>query len=593
MRPTTRFIVMGLAGLLLVACGHKDKNAPLAFVPADTPYVMANLDVLDSSTRGALLAQADQQLPAQLAQLDATAERMRTDDPDGARLLHALVAEFKGKTIATVAHDAGVNLDGYFALYGVGLAPVARIELSDPKAFAGFVGRLETAYGKPLDVLREGEQTWRRHIFSASGTQIVLATQGQQAVVALLPANAPTPLLRQTLGLDRPQKNLQDDGRLAKLAKANGYQKWLVAQLDTARTLTLALGGNDPLLSAVRTARAQAVSAKTGEPVANQLQTAPSCVPEAGRIAARVPRLSFGYTKLEPKQQDARFDMELATDISSAFSGLKIALPGLGSPGTAPFDFSLALPVATLRTFWSAQVDAVAAKPFTCPALAGLNDDFAKLGPALLKAAIPPFGDLQGIRLTLDSLVPAKDGGMPRFSGRLALASTNASGLFAMGPMMVPSLSQLKPATDGTPLALTKDLTTMLGQPAWIALTDKVLALGVGAGEDAKLVQTLKSPTGDAGRMLRMHVSGAMYMQWLQLMEDKVDAMAAATAALSKSDDPADLGDSDDTQTAADAARSKAQFAAMQIQAARIMSIDAEMHVEEQGIVITSQSTLK
>ena len=492
-------------------------------------------------------------------------------------MLHGLTAEFKGKTIETFAHDAGIELGGHYALYGIGLAPVVRVELSDSKAFDRFVGRLEAAYGTQLDVLHEDKQSYRRHIFTASGTEIVLATQGKQVVLTLLPADATKPLLRQALGIDRPQKSLQDDGRLAKLAKTNGYTKYVVGEVDMARQLPLLLGDNDPLFGALRNARAKAVSAKTGEPVANQLVTAPSCVAEAGRIAARVPALSFGYTKLNAKHQDARMDITLAPDISKAFSGLKVALPGLGSTGTAP-------------------LDVVAAKPFTCPALTDLNDSFAKLGPALQKAAIPPFGDLQGVRIALDSLVPAKNGmGIPKFSGRLTVATTNAAGLFAMAQMGVPSLNQLKPAVDGTPLALTKDLATMLGQPAWIAMTDKVLALGIGAGEDAKLRESMKSPGGDAGRMARMHLSGDMYMEWLQLMQQKVDSIAAATTALTKSDEPSMTPNSTDDvpDIAADAARSKAQFAAMQAQAERILSIDAEMHVDTKGIVVTSQTTLK
>lgn len=596
MQLTTRFIALALASALLVACAHKDRNAPLAFAPADTPYVLANLDVLDNATRAALLAQADAQLPSQIAQLNATADRFAEKDPDGARLLHALTAEFNGKTIESFAHDAGINLSGYHALYGIGLAPVARIELSDGKAFEDFVGRLETAYGTKLHVLREGNQSYRRHVFVASGTEVVLATQGKQAVLSILPADASKALLRQALGLDRPQKNLQDDGRLARLAKANSYAKYVIGQVDMTRQLPLLLGGKDPLLTALRSARAKAVSAKTGEPVATQLVTTPSCVAEADRLAARVPTLSFGYTTLSAKHQDARLDIALAADISKAFSGLKIALPGLGSTGTAPLDVSLALPMASLRTFWSAQVDSVAAKPFTCPALSDLNESFAKLGPALQKTAIPPFGDLQGLRLALDSLVPAKDGtGMPTFTGRLLVATSNAPGLFAMGQMSVPSLNQLKPAVDGTPLALTKDLATLLGQPAWIAMTDKVLALGIGAGEDAKLLQSMKAPGGDAGRMARMHLSGSMYLQWLQLMEQKVDSLAAATATLTKSDEPSMTPDSPESaqDIAADATRSKAQFAAMKVQAERILNIDAEMHVNDKGIVVTSQTTLK
>jgi hypothetical protein len=595
MRSTTRYIALGFAGVMLAACGHKDKDAPLAFVPADTPYVVANLDIMDDATRGALLAQADAQLPSQLAQLDASAERLARKDPDGARLLRALRTEFDGKTIETFAQGAGLNLKGYSAFYGLGLAPVLRFQLSDPGAFEGFVGRLETAYGKKLDVANVDKQSYRKYAFPASGTEVVLATVNKQAVAALLPANASPAMLRQALGLDRPQKSLQDDGRLATLAKAKGYEKWLVGELDLTRALPLAVSGKDPLVGAIQKAHAEAIAAKTGEPVATQLQTSPSCATDAARIAARVPAVSFGYTKLDAKHQDVRFDVALADDISKAFAGLKVELPGLGSAGAAPFDLSVALPVSNVRTFWLAQADAVAAKPFSCPSLTDLNDSFAKLGPAMQKAAIPPFGDMLGLRIVLDSLAPGKDAGLPTFTGRLVLGTSNPEGLLAMGQVMVPALAQLKPAHDGKPLPLPKDMVSMLGQPAWIAMGEKALALGVGAGEDARLSDTLKDPVGDAGQMGRMHISGAMYLSWLQLMEQKIDSLAAATATLSKSDEPSiDDGDRDDAaDAAAELARSKAQFAAMKSQAERVDSIDAEMRVDTGGMVITSQTLLK
>jgi hypothetical protein len=593
MRSTTRFFALSLAGAMLAACGHKDKDAPLAFVPANTPYVVANLDVIDDDTRKALLAQADAQMPSQLAQIYAAADRLAAKDPDDARLLRAVGDEFKGKTVETFAKNAGLNLKGYSALYGIGLAPVFRFQLSDPAAFEGFIGRLETAYGKKLDTAKIGDQGYRKYVSGATGTEVVLATVGKQAVGAWLPVDASQAMLRQALGLDRPQKSLQDDGRLATLAKAKDYQKWVVGDLDLTRALPLALGGNDPLLNALRKARAQAESAKTGEPVANQLQTAPSCAAEAGRIAARVPGMSFGYTRLDARHQDARVDVALASDISQAFAGLKVELPGLGSPGTSPFDLSIAIPVAPLRTFWSAQADAVTSKPFTCPSLVDLNEIFAKLGPATQKAAIPPFGDLLGLRIAMDTLASTPNSSLPTFSGRIVVATSNPTALLAMGQMMVPALAQLKLTHDGKPAPLPKDLTSMLAQPAWVAMTDKALALGVGAGEDTKISDTLQATTGDAGRMTRMHLSGAMYLSWLQLMEQKVDSLAAASAMISKGDDSAD-GDSDDSaEVAANAQRSKAQFAAMRSQAERVDTIDAEMHVDADGMVITSQTVLK
>jgi hypothetical protein len=587
MRSTTRYLAMGLASIMLAACSHKDKDAPLAFVPADTPYVVANLDVLSDSTRTALLAQADAQLPSQLAQMDSVADRLAAKDPDGARLLRALRAEFNGKTVEGFAKSAGLDLKGYTAFYGLGLAPVVRFQLSDPAAFEGFIGRLETAYGKKFVVATEGKQSYRKYVSTEAGVEVILATVDKQAVAALLPANPPQALLREALGLDRPQKSMQDAGRLVDLAKARGYKQWLVGELDLARALPLALGGKDALVESVRKAHAQAESAKTGEPVANQLQTSPACSTEAARVAARVPSISFGYTELDAKHQDGRVDIALADDISKAFAGLKVDLPGLGNAGTAPFDLSLALPVASLRTFWLAQASAVAAKPFTCPALTDLNEGFAKLDPVLQKAAIPPFGDLLGVRIALDTLTPNANSSLPTFSGRLVLATSNPSGLLAMGQMMVPALAQMKPSSDGKPVALPQQMTGMLGQPAWVAMGDKALALGVGAGEDAKLASTLKEPGGSGGQMSRMHLSGAMYLSWVQLMQDKMDTLTAAANAMGKNDD------SSPDQPDDAAARSKAQFAAMKLQAERVDSIDAEMHVDSKGMVITSRTVLK
>ncbi|MEO7067858.1 MAG: hypothetical protein ABI114_13165 [Rhodanobacter sp.] len=578
----------------MTACSHKDKDAPLAFVPADAPYVLANLDVPDDATRAALLAQADTQWSSQLMQLNAAADRIEIENPDAARLLHAVTAESNGKTLEQYFQNAGLNISGHFALYGVGLAPVARLELSDTKAFERFIGRIELAYGKPLDTVKVGTQSYQKYTLTGSGTEIVLAVIGKYAVVALLPAQPTPTLLRQALGLDRPAKNMQDSDRLTNLVKTKGYQKWFVGSLDLTRVLPLAISNSDPLISAIRTARAAAESARTGEPIANQLQTSPTCNTDASRIAARVPSISFGYTRLDSKHQEMRLDVALADDISKAFSGLKVALPGLGNVGTAPLDVSIALPVAQLRAFWSAQAVAVAAKPFTCPMLTDLNDSFAKLSPFMQKAAIPPFGDLLGVRVALDSLVASPNSSVPAFTSRLVLGSNDPEVLLGAGQMMVPALRQSKPTKDGKPVALSAAMIRLLGQPAWMAMSSKALALGIGAGEDAKLSAMLKDDIGGAGRLARIHLTGAMYLSWLQLLEQKADSFAATAAAISKSDSPSSDDDDDNaTEIAANAERSKAQFAAMQAQAKRIESTDAEMHINNSGMVITSQTLLK
>ncbi|WP_114238656.1 hypothetical protein [Dyella sp. C9] len=587
MRSTTRIVALGLAGVLLAACHHKDKDAPLAFVPADTPYVVANLDVLDDDTRKALLAQADAQLPSELTQLRATADDLAEKDPDASRLLKALIAELDGKTIESFAQNAGLNIKGHSAFYGLGLSPVVRFELVDPNAFEAFVGRLEAAYGKPFEKATLGNLNYRRHVAADVGVQVVLATVGKQAVAALLPTDAPESTLRLALGLDRPSKSIQDDDRLEKLAKAKGYQPWAIGQVDLTRLLPLAASGKDPMFNALRKTRAEAESAKTGEPVANQLQIAPSCEGEATRIASRVPSLSFGYSKLDEKHQNLRWDVALADDITKAFASLKVELPGLGADGTAPFDISLAVPVAQLRPFWSAQADAVAAKPFTCPALADLNEGFAKIGMMSQQAAVPPVGDLLGLRVALDSFEPGSNDSMPKFSGRVLVATSNPAGLVAMAQMAASGLSQLKLSNDGKVVPLPPEVTAPFGTPVWAAMSPKALALAIGPGEDAKLGDLLKAPTGDAGRLGRLNLSGEMYQAWVKAMAAKAEHIAELTAS-TETDDP------DAAATAkANIERTRAQFESMQAQAERIKSLSGEMHMERDGLVITSQTELK
>jgi hypothetical protein len=582
MRPTKRLIALGVASVLLAACGHKDKDAPLAFVPADTPYVVASLDKLDDDAYEAMLNQVNTELPGQVAQMKSLAQDMEAKgNADGSHLMKAVAAEFDGKTAEAALKNLGLDIKNGSAVYGVGLSPVARVSLADPAAWDAFVGRLETAYGKKLETADAGGQAYRHVTLSDTGIQLVIATVGKQAVVSLLPADAAQPMIRQALGADRPEKSLQEDGRLADLAKDKGYKDYAVGQLDLTRLLPLIATGKDPLFAAF----IKAQSAKTGEPAP---ALPPSCQTEAARIAGRVPSISFGYTKLDLHHQDQRVDIALADDITKAFSGLKVELPGLGQDASAPFDVSLALPVEQIRTFMTAQSEAVAAKPFECPAFANMNDSFTKLGSTMQQAAIPPFGDIRGVRLVIDSFKPAASAAqMPQVTGRVVLATRNAPGLLAMGQAVLGG--DFKLAGDGKPAALPANIVGMLGMPGWAAMNGQAIAIGVGPGEDAKLDEVLMASTGDAGRLSRMHLNGDMYRAWVDVMADKAQTYANAMTTAAGADGAPD-SQADDT---AAAQRSKAQFDAMKAQATRVVQVVGQAHMEEKGLVISGSVEYK
>lgn len=590
MRMTKRVLALALSGLMLAACSHKDKDAPLAFVPADTPYVVANLDVLDNDTRQAILAQVDAEMPAQVAQMKAQADQIAVNDPDMAKYLRTVASEFDGKTAEQLLQETGVDPKGYMALYGVGLSPVLRMQLADANAFNSFVAKLQNDYGKKFDAVTIGTQSYQRYAAPASHLQFVIAVVGKQAVLAVLPEDASQPLLRQALGLDRPSKSLQDTDRLTDLAKSKDYAKWAVGEIDFTRLLPLALGGQDPLAQALMKTHAESESAKTGEPVANLLQVPASCQTEASRIAARMPTMSLGYTTLDEKHRDMRFDVSLASDIVSAFSGLKVDLPGLGSDHTAPFELSLALPMTEMRAFWSAQADAVAAKPFACPMLENLNETFSNLGDSMQKAAVPPIGDLLGLHIAIDSYAANPNGGMPKLAGRVVIGTGNPAGLLAMAQVTSPLLSGLKLTGDGKPVALPAQLTNALGESGWAAMGTKAVGIAVGTNEDSKLAEVMTQPGGEAGDLMRLHLDGDMYGNWIHMLEQRAESAAAMSATMNPNG-----ADPQDDQKNADAAiaSTKAQFAAMESEAAHIKAIGSRVRMEDKGLVITTHTELK
>ncbi|GLQ95855.1 hypothetical protein [Dyella mobilis] len=591
MRRHKRVLALALSGLMLAACSHKDKDAPLAFVPADTPYVLANLDALDNDTRQAIFAQVDAEMPAQVAQMKAQADQLQATDPDMAKYLRTVAGEFDGKTTAQVIQNIGIDPKGYAAFYGMGLSPVLRVSLADTQAFQNFVTKIQSDYGKKFDVVTLGTQSYQRYVAPTSHLQFIIAVVGKQAVLAMLPDDAAQPLLRQVLGLDRPAKSLQDSDTLTELAKAKGYAKWAVGEVDLTKLLPLATGGQDPLALALLKARAQTESAKTGEPVANLIQVPATCQTDANRIAARVPQVSMGYTTLDDKHRDMRFDVSLAGDIISAFNGLKVELPGLGSEPTAPFEVSVALPMSTLRSFWGAQADAVAAKPFSCPMLENLNESFSSLGETVQKAAVPPIGDLLGLHVALDSYTPNPNGGMPKFSGRVVIGTNNPAGLLAMAQVTSPLIAGVKLSDDGKPAALPAQLTNALGESGWAAMGAKSLGVAMGgADESDKLADLLKQPGGDTGDLMRMHLDGDMYANWIHLLEQRAETAASmAAAANPDSSDP----QGDQKNTDATLASTKAQFAAMESEAAHIKAIGGSVKMGDQGLIITTHTELK
>lgn len=498
---TIRFRVAALAAFAaLAACGRKDApDTALAFVPADTPYAFANLEPIpqavydDWKVRFAPLAEA---YDAMIAQSLATLAKDPAADRPEARAARAFLEAFRGHASLEGMERLGLDLRGHWAVYGVGLVPVSRLPLKDADAFRAFIAKVEQHYGEKLPVGEAQGQPYWRIAPAASPGAILVAIVGPHLVATIAPAQASESLIATVLGVEPPDEAL-DAGRLVAINDAYEFVPYGTGFLDVVRGATLLVDGQLGIEGEVLAALE--IDGTPADPV---------CREEILGIAAKVPRAVMGYTRFEPTANDSIAVIELEPALAAEMKSLAAPVPGLGT-GHALVDFGMSLRIDKLKEAVDRHADAVAAAPFRCASLAGLNRSYADLKTQLanpMTYAIAPV--LNGFRLSLSEFSRG-DGAGPSYAGQLVVASPNPQSLIASARTFVPQLAGLTVAADGTPVALPADAAPPGTPPVFLAANANALAIGAGAGQDAMLASALAAPSGEPPPLFAFGYTGA------------------------------------------------------------------------------------
>ncbi|MBS0557897.1 MAG: hypothetical protein JSR27_10840 [Proteobacteria bacterium] len=498
------YLAPACACVLLAACGKSaDTTAPLAFVPADTPYVYANIEPAPKAVIEQWSRRMHEYLPAALGVYSRALDRIdATAKPDAVHAIaaaRALIDTLKTHDTLDKLSELGLKPDMRVAFYGVGLAPVLRMELGDADKFRATIADIERKSGAALPTAKIGDQAY--WYVDAGGVVGMLAIEGAQLVATLAPAQASDSLKRTLFGIDRPAKSLADAGDLDALARQYGYTRFGEGFIDIvkiAERLTSPPQGSDREI-------ATAFDLPTGGSDA-------ACKAEYLDIAHKFPRLVMGVGELSPQRVRVGAQLEMQPALATQLAATLGAAPGTGAPGEGIVDVALSVPVLKLKDFLIVQANAVAAKPFTCASLAQLNAGFADLKAKIDITVPPPASDLSGIRFTLDSFaLGATPDAKPNVTGKLLMATDNPAVVLAMSQMAMPPLKDLKLAADGKPVALPAGTIPYLEQPAFAAMSAKALAVAVGTGEDAGLGAYLNAPAANEPVFWRMHFSGKFY----------------------------------------------------------------------------------
>ena len=513
-------LIAGFSVATLIACGDSDEESKQAgeiaaagsllnYVPADSPYVFASLaplpdDVLDKLepkinrilSSYQILLQEMVVMAAQPADTESASEEDQLDQQKAVAILSEMSSLFSIEGL----RGAGFERKSRSILYGNGLLPVIRLEVSNGALFEAALARIEESAGEKMEQMSIAGNPVR--YVDVDQARILVAVLDKQVVLSVAPVDFAEPQLSSLLGFAAPASTIAAAGVLQKISGDYGYNDFLIGYLDFARivgTLTGYAKGLD----------ADLVASTIDEVVLSDV-----CRAEIREMAGVAPRMVMGYSDVSTEQFESQAVIELRDDIAAELKTLPAAIPGLGADAGGLLSFGMSLNVVAVRQFVEARVDAMEKDPFMCEHFADLQAGVAQVRAGLQEPPPPMVNDFRGFLAVIENiegLNMATQTPPTSVDGRFLLAMNNAPALVALGTMLSPDLAGLGLQPDSKPVLLDLPQAQMLGQDLYVALSNDALALSIGDGAEAELGDMLAAKVEDNGTFFSFGMDSSRY----------------------------------------------------------------------------------
>ncbi len=523
-------IVASLAGL--AACGKSDDSAPLAFVPAQTPYVFANFEPIDNAVVESWTRMAEPIRTAYAETLARARAKLQAggETPEKTQRILALMELFEDKLSLEGWEKIGFSREARAAIYGVGVMPVIRTELADPDALRAFIADVQTRLGETLPVAEiDGQSYWRIVPDESKPIALVIAIIDSHLVVTLDPGSANAPLA-DLLGLNRPTESMLDSDELAGINKAYDFGPHGTVLVDMRRLAGAMFGAEG------QTTWFTQMLADDGKTLS------PACQTEFTAMAENVPRLVGGYTRLDANSMDSRTVIELKPALAQGLMPIAAPVPGLGSAadGSAALEFGFGLKLDKLAEFIQAQASAIRSAPYTCEHLLSMNQGAEQVGQQMAGLYMAA-GWFTGMRAVVTEFTWSDDGKPDTVEGAMVIASPNPAGLIGMLQGFVPQLAELNLVANADPVPVALGEMAGMGEevpPTFAAMSDAAIGIGVGAASQAALKGYLAAPAAEPAPLMHIGYDGAFYGRMMK----QIEAMTGARAGIDGPDDAMDDG---------------------------------------------------
>ncbi|MGK2926953.1 MAG: hypothetical protein ACSLE2_15170 [Lysobacterales bacterium] len=524
--------------LTLCACSRDEEsgtgsaagagNALLDYVPADTPYLAANLEAVPEDVVDAYLQRlqplADElqrQLTAARAELEANAQA--TENPEE-RLALALLQELDGNLSRAGLDSLGLDIRSHKVAYGLGAFPVFRMGLSDPAVLRATIERLLANAGIAAPQREfQGVAYWRAgpDPDDEAPVGLYLAILEDHLAIGVLPVTLENEVLPQFLGpKPDPGRAAGSDARtrLAELNRAQGYTPHGSVILD------LRLLADQFLQADSLTARVLAASGAY-----DPASITPECVAEVHAIIGNVPRITGGTTELTTTAIAYQYRFETPATLAGQLAALAARVPAADAVSKRVLDLAFGMRFGAVRDFVREKADAIAQNPYRCEHLQSLNAGAEKT-LVQLDQPMPPFvNNFQGLRVSLDEITADPDGVPAGARGHLALHVQQPEMFLGMAQMFLPDLSALGLKAGDPPARLPESLLPIPGLVAFAAMSSDAIGLSLGEGEEDGLQAYLDREAGPEGMFLSVSYDSAAYLEYTDRLSERLSGAIEET----------------------------------------------------------------
>jgi hypothetical protein len=523
MSPTRLITLFFASVLFLGACSEQEEpptpeteaaNPLLSYVPADTPYVLANLEPVPEDVLDTYLARFQPVLDSIQYQMSLARNELESseggiDDNPGAKLVHALFLEMDGKLSRDGLESMGFDLQSRKVVYGLGAFPVIRMGLSDPEALRATILRVLGNAGITAPEQEfQGVSFWRVSDVDIEHEPagLYVSILDDHLAMSIFPPMAEAELLPMFLGLEMPA----DSDALARLTQLNRTHDYTPHGSGIVDFHRLA----DQFLRPENVAARVLASTGNYDPASFSQE----CASEIHGIIGNTPKVTMGVSELTSSAVAMQYRVETPETLAGQLLGLVSKIPAAEQVSSRSLDFAFGMRFGPARDFLHEKLSGIAEQPYECEQLLHLNQKATEV-LAQLDQPMPPFvNNFRGVRVSIDEFTPGQQPMPVNAKGHLAVHVEKPEMFVGMAQMFLPDLSDLAITPGDPPVELPESLLPSPGLVAFAAMSQDAIGLSVGENEEQGLPDFLDRDSGPKGTFLSANYDMAAYLDYTDAM---------------------------------------------------------------------------